>query len=211
VSTSQDFNDIESGPSFSATAARCLQWASIVAIGMFTTACDRRAPPQAVEAEPAVPEEQPALEEQPAAVEQTVAAEQEVAVEQAVPAEADSQPEELTIWDGVYTEEQRRRGEAVYAASCERCHGADLVAEEDEIVPPLVGEEFLKGWQRKRVGNLFEFLRKEMPSDEEERLSRPEYAAVLAYLLSMNRAPAGTKALAENFADLQAIRMAKTE
>jgi mono/diheme cytochrome c family protein len=203
VSTTQDFNDTEPGASFSATAARCLPWALIVAIGMFTTACDRRAPPQTVEAKPAVPEEQPVP------VEQTVAAEQEVAVEQAAPAEAVPSIVDLTIWDGVYTEEQRRRGEAVYAASCERCHGADLVAEEEEIVPPLVGEEFLKGWQRKRVGNLFEFIRKEMPSDEEERLSRPEYAAVLAYLLSMNQAPAGTKELAVNFADLQAIRMSE--
>ncbi len=201
MSTTQDFNDIEPGPSFSATTLRCLSWALIVAMGMFTTACDRRAPPQAVQAEPVVPEEQPVP------VEQTVAAEQEVAVEQAAPAEAVPSIVDLTIWDGVYTEEQRRRGEAVYASSCVLCHGADLLG--DEAVPALVGEKFLKKWERKRVGNLFEFIRKEMPSDEEERLSRPEYAAVLAYLLSMNQAPAGTKELADNFAALQAIRMSE--
>jgi len=31
-----------------------------------------------------------------------------------------------TIWDGVYTAEQARRGQAVYTGPCDRCHGYKL-------------------------------------------------------------------------------------
>lgn len=111
-----------------------------------------------------------------------------------------------TIWDGVYTEQQRRRGEAVYEASCIRCHGPDLAKK--DIVPALVGEKFLKKWKRKRVGNLFAFMRAEMPPEDENELASPEeYADVLAFVLSKNQAPVGEQELASNFAALQAIRM----
>jgi mono/diheme cytochrome c family protein len=199
VSTTLEFSAAKSELSFGVTSLRCLQWASIVAASLLATACGRSAPPRTVEAEPVVPFKPPALEEQPVAEEPAAAA------EPAVPAEATAPPEPLTIWDGVYTEEQRRRGEAVYASSCVLCHEEDLLGE--EAVPTLVGEKFLKKWQRKRVGNLFAFVRKEMPPELEDRLTPPEYADVLAYILSMNGTPVGQKELADNFTALQAIRM----
>ncbi len=114
-----------------------------------------------------------------------------------------------TIWDGVYTEEQRRRGEAVYTASCVRCHGEEL--EKDDVVPELVGEIFLNRWSRKRAGNLFAFMKAEMPPKARDRLTPPEYADVLAYLLSRNQAPVGEEELASNFEALQAIRMTRSD
>jgi mono/diheme cytochrome c family protein len=114
-----------------------------------------------------------------------------------------------TIWEGVYTEEQRLRGEAVYASSCVRCHGEEL--ERDDAIPELVGENFLHRWSRKRAGNLFAFMKQEMPPKAEDRLTPAEYADVLAYLLSKNQAPVGEQELPSNFAALQAIRMANSE
>lgn len=66
-----------------------------------------------------------------------------------------------TVWDGVYTEEQSRRGEAVYASACVLCHKPALTGA--GIVPPLAGEEFLGRWNRKTAGDLFEQMRTSMP------------------------------------------------
>jgi cytochrome c5 len=31
-----------------------------------------------------------------------------------------------SVWDGVYSEEQAKRGAALYGRECARCHGTDL-------------------------------------------------------------------------------------
>ena len=36
-----------------------------------------------------------------------------------------------SVWDGVYTEEQAGRGQALYAKECASCHGASLSGGED--------------------------------------------------------------------------------
>ena len=46
-----------------------------------------------------------------------------------------------SLWDGAYTQEQAKRGEAAYREHCARCHGADLTS--GDAVPPLVGTDFL--------------------------------------------------------------------
>lgn len=128
-------------------------------------------------------------------------------VEQAVPVPIEPEIPSRTIWEGVYTEEQRRRGEAVYASACVRCHGEAL--ERDDVVPELAGELFLHRWSRKRAGNLFAFMKSEMPPKAEERLTPAEYVDVLAYIFSQNQAPSGEKELPTSFAALQAIRMTR--
>ena len=180
---------------------QCLQCALIAAIGMLTSACDRQTSPPAVAAEKGAAAETRAEAEKDAVVDRGVPLEKAVVAEN-VPIIANP-----TIWDGVYTEKQRRRGEAVYDSSCLHCHGSDL--EGEEVVPDLAGEQFLKRWKRKRVGNLFEFIRTEMPPKLKDRLTPPEYADVIAYILSRNKAPVGQKALGSNFAALQAIRMGR--
>jgi len=37
-----------------------------------------------------------------------------------------AQPSERSVWDGVYTAEQAKRGEALYANNCASCHGSAL-------------------------------------------------------------------------------------
>ncbi len=98
-----------------------------------------------------------------------------------------------SLWEGVYTQDQAKRGETVYSAKCARCHGPDLVG--GDSVPPLSGTEFLSTWNTKTVGDLFERTRISMPADKPKSLTRQEDSDVLAYILSVNKFPAGDKEL----------------
>jgi S-disulfanyl-L-cysteine oxidoreductase SoxD len=98
-----------------------------------------------------------------------------------------------SVWDGVYTEDQAKRGAAVYAKDCAACHGADLNG--GESAPPLVGGTFLSNWNTLTVGDLFERIRESMPQDNPGRLSRQQDADVLAFMLQANEFPAGKSEL----------------
>lgn len=111
-----------------------------------------------------------------------------------------------TIWDGVYTAEQARRGQAVYTGPCDRCHGYKLDgAPEDPVMlpaPPVAGRTFLRKWSGRSLAALFEYSRTTMPSNNPGYLSDSEVADIVAYMLSVSGAPAGGEALQ---ADLDAL------
>src|SRR5438105_1278934 len=94
-----------------------------------------------------------------------------------------------SVWDGVYTKQQAGRGLSVYREECMKCHGENLMG--GEGAPPVAGEEFLHKWYGKTAGDLFERIRKTMPSEDPGNLSRRQYADVLAYILSVNEFPGG--------------------
>jgi mono/diheme cytochrome c family protein len=94
-----------------------------------------------------------------------------------------------SVWDGVYTQEQDKRGEAVYAAQCSACHG--LALNGGESAPPLMGGEFLSNWNGLTVGDLFDRIRTTMPADSPGRLTRAQNADVIAHILSVNGFPPG--------------------
>jgi S-disulfanyl-L-cysteine oxidoreductase SoxD len=94
-----------------------------------------------------------------------------------------------SVWDGVYTEDQSKRGAAIYAKECAACHGAELIG--GESAPALVGGAFLSNWNTLTVGDLFERIRQSMPQDDPGRLSRQQDADVLAFMLQANEFPAG--------------------
>jgi mono/diheme cytochrome c family protein len=96
-------------------------------------------------------------------------------------------------WDGVYTEEQAKRGEKLYAEKCASCHGQDLNG--GEMAPGLVGGEFSANWNELSLGDLFERMRISMPQNDPGSLSRDENADVLAYMLARGAAPAGKSEL----------------
>ena len=50
-------------------------------------------------------------------------------------------PEERTVWNGVFTEEQAARGAITYAITCARCHGAELEGGNMQV-KALAGEQF---------------------------------------------------------------------
>jgi cytochrome c len=94
-----------------------------------------------------------------------------------------------SVWDGVYTEDQSKRGETVAKEECVRCHGQGLSGGEE--APPLAGAGFVANWNGSTMGDLFERIRISMPTDSPGRLTRQENADVLAYMLNLNKFPSG--------------------
>jgi mono/diheme cytochrome c family protein len=110
-----------------------------------------------------------------------------------------------SVWEGVYSKEQARRGLTAYREECMKCHGENLTG--GEAGPALAGEEFLGKWNGKTAGDLFELVRKTMPSDDPGGLSTRHYADLVAYIFSMNNFPAGDKDLDRDAAALKEIRI----
>ena len=110
----------------------------------------------------------------------------------------------VSIWQGVYTEEQSKRGQPAYKKHCASCHGEQLTGGEDS--PPLTGAAFLATWNGLTLGDLFERIRTTMPQDHPGRLSRQQNADILAYVLSVNQFPAGQTELPPDTDRLKQIR-----
>jgi S-disulfanyl-L-cysteine oxidoreductase SoxD len=110
-----------------------------------------------------------------------------------------------SVWDGVYSDAQAARGEAVYREACANCHGPEL--EGADMTPPLTGGAFTANWNDLTVGDLFERLRLTMPLDKPGSLSRQQNADLLAFLLKVNRWPAGTSELSRELGALKQIRI----
>jgi quinoprotein glucose dehydrogenase len=95
----------------------------------------------------------------------------------------------ISVWDGVYTSEQAKRGQALYAKECAGCHGPELTGQEE--APALVGGTFVSNWSGQTLGDLFERTRATMPQNDPGKVSRQQHADILAFVLSVNRFPAG--------------------
>jgi cytochrome c len=94
-----------------------------------------------------------------------------------------------SVWDGVYTEDQAKRGIALYHQKCASCHGDKMTG--GESAPPLAGGQFISNWNGLTLDVLFERIRVTMPVDNPAGVTRVSKADILAYILSMNRFPAG--------------------
>ena len=101
----------------------------------------------------------------------------------------------VSVWDGVFTEAQATRGQAVYPGACGICHGRRLNgAPEDpdmRSTPPLARARFLRVWEGRSLATLFEYTRATMPEDNPNSLTEQEYADVIAYMLTVGGMPAG--------------------
>ena len=109
-----------------------------------------------------------------------------------------------SVWDGVYTEEQSKRGEEIYKKECAACHGDSLAG--GESAPALTGGAFLANWNGLTLGDLFDRIRKTMPQSAPGRLSRQQNADILAFMLSANKFPAGKAELYKQSEMLKEIR-----
>jgi mono/diheme cytochrome c family protein len=110
------------------------------------------------------------------------------------------------VWDGVYSEEQATKGDALYAQHCASCHGGSL--EGGDVPPALAGADFLSNWNGLTVGDLFERIRITMPLDKPQTLSRDVNAAILAYMFKVNKFPAGKDAMSGQTEVLKQIQIA---
>ena len=77
-----------------------------------------------------------------------------------------------SVWDGVYTEDQSKRGQALYTKECAACHGSELSGGEE--APPLSGGAFMANWSGLTLGELFERIRVSMPEGKPGSLSRQQ-------------------------------------
>ncbi|MEO8484247.1 MAG: cytochrome c [Acidobacteriota bacterium] len=109
-----------------------------------------------------------------------------------------------SVWAGVYTDEQAKRGEALYKTNCATCHLESLRGAES--APPLVGITFASSWEGAPLADLFERMRTSMPSDAPGSLSRQQNADVLAYMLHVAEFPSGPSALTGDTRALEQIR-----
>ena len=98
-----------------------------------------------------------------------------------------------TVWDGVYTEAQARRGQSEYMRACAACHAEDLRG--NGTAPSLVEESFAFLYGDTSVGDLLERIRMLMPSDRPGSLSGQSYRDVIAFILQSNKLPSGEKEL----------------
>jgi mono/diheme cytochrome c family protein len=105
----------------------------------------------------------------------------------------------------LYTAAQVARGRALYNQQCAVCHGPDL--EGVEMAPALAGGDFMDKWTGQTIGDLFERIRGTMPKNNPGSLSREANADITAYMLSVNRFPAGSTDLPSDTQTLRRIRI----
>jgi mono/diheme cytochrome c family protein len=110
-----------------------------------------------------------------------------------------------SVWDGVFSEEQVKRGATAYQRECSNCHGTSL--EGGDMTPPLVGGGFTSNWNDLTIGDLFDRIRLTMPLDSPGKLSRQQNADVIAFILKTNAWPSGTTELPPELGALKQIKI----
>ena len=110
-----------------------------------------------------------------------------------------------SVWAGVYTEDQAKRGEAVSNKLCVSCHGPDLSG--GEAGPTLVGLEFLGNWTTLTTADFFDRVHATMPADAPGTLTPQQTSDITAYVLKLNKYPAGQTELPTDLAALKNIKI----
>jgi len=101
---------------------------------------------------------------------------------------------------GVYTREQADRGQDVYMGMCKNCHTPES----------HTAAAFTTKWNGKPLSELYGYISEQMPKNEPGSLTEQEYADVVAYVLKLNRMPAGADDLPANASALKTIRIETT-
>jgi len=114
-----------------------------------------------------------------------------------------------SVWDGVYTKEQAKRGEGLYVQNCSSCHGPDLSGNDEAAA--LAGPVFLSSWDGLSVGDLANRVRVSMPPNNLGKLSRQQIVDILSYVLSFNNFPAGKSELDPKPELLKQVRVDATK
>jgi S-disulfanyl-L-cysteine oxidoreductase SoxD len=120
-----------------------------------------------------------------------------------------AQSDTRSVWDGVFTEDQAKRGQPAYNENCSSCHGDTLSG--GEMAPALAGGDFLSNWNGLTVGDLYDRIRTTMPLNKPGKLTREMNADILAYIMRANQFPAGQTELAHQSEVLKQIRFEATK
>ena len=88
---------------------------------------------------------------------------------------------------------------------CTSCHGPDLSG--GEAGPTLVGLEFLGNWTNLTLGDFFDRVHATMPADAPGTLTPQQTSDVAAYVLKLNKYPAGQDRASDRSGALKGIKI----
>jgi mono/diheme cytochrome c family protein len=88
----------------------------------------------------------------------------------------------ISVKSGVYTDAQATKGEAVFNKFCASCHTPGFFTDKD----------FFANYGDKPLWDLMDMISDSMPQDNPGSLKHEEYAQIIAYVLKLNKYPAGT-------------------
>jgi mono/diheme cytochrome c family protein len=114
----------------------------------------------------------------------------------------------VSVWSGVYTDAQNKRGEELHSAACAQCHGLRLngAAQPDQPPSPAIARvSFLRKWSGQSVAALFGYIRFKMPPDAPNTLTDQQTADAIAHMLAMSNIPAGAKELSSDAKALEGL------
>ena len=110
-----------------------------------------------------------------------------------------------TVRDGVYTDAQAARGQAIYQKQCVSCHGAKL---EGLQGPPLIADVFVSHWHTQPLSDLAGKIRNTMPAGATGTLTPQQSVDLVAFILKSGGFPAGKTDLAADEATLRQDHLA---
>jgi cytochrome c len=102
----------------------------------------------------------------------------------------------LTTNDAIYSKEQAKVGEQLYKDHCLLCH-------DKKYFRPV-----FKTWEGKSLGMMNTVMNTSMPLSNPASLAMQDYVDILAYMLSLNRYPAGDQPLPNDNGVLDTISIA---
>ncbi len=104
----------------------------------------------------------------------------------------------VSVWSGVYTAAQNKRGEELHPAFCAMCHGSQLNGAGHPDLPPspaIARATFLRKWAGQSVAALFIYVRHMMPLDFPGTLTDQQTLDAIAHMFAVSDLPAGDREL----------------
>jgi cytochrome c len=104
----------------------------------------------------------------------------------------------VSVWSGVYTAAQNKRGEEIHASVCVMCHGPQLNGAGQPEMPPspaIARASFLRKWSGRNVAALFLYVRQTMPPDAPGTLTDQQALDSIAHMFAVSNIPAGNSEL----------------
>jgi mono/diheme cytochrome c family protein len=104
----------------------------------------------------------------------------------------------VSVWSGVYSQDQNERGEELYSGACAQCHGLTLngAGQPDQPPSPAIARAtFLRKWDGQSVAALFTYVFTKMPTDAPGTLTEQQAIDAIAYMFAVSKMPPGDKEL----------------
>ncbi|MGZ9810203.1 c-type cytochrome [Pseudoroseicyclus sp. H15] len=117
--------------------------------------------------------------------------------------ESEAESQEMTIWDGIYTEEQALAGRTLYGQNCNACHG--VRGRGTPGGPGIIGNVLDDKYRDIPLSAYYDFIHFQMPKGQPNSLTSEQYADVTAFVLSLHGAPAGDMELPADYDVLDQI------